>query len=415
VRIAVLGAGLAGVTTAWCLAKDGHEVTLVEKASRIADGASGANGGIVSASRAFPWPSPQMLKTFMKALVRNDQAVRVYPMRWDPEFWAWGLRFLRNCDAASYARLLERKVRYVRYSQEQLGRIAAESGVAFHRKRGGVMYLYRTPEALAAGNRKVEPMKAFGFPFRVLDKAAAVCIDPGLANAPIAGAVFSESDESGDSAMFCRELVKACEAMGAKVLLGCEVKGIVAGGDRVTAIETSSVRIEADGAVVALGLIDPHLRRQLGADLPIYPVKGCSVTLPIENADLVPRHAGMDESKLVAYCPMGDRLRLTGGAEFSGYGREYRPADSARLTALAGELFPGATDPARAGARACLRPMTPESTPLFGAARYRNLWFNVGLGHMGWTMASGGARITADLVAGREPGLPLDGLRVRAA
>ncbi len=414
-RIAVLGAGLAGVTTAWCLAKDGHEVILIEKAPRIADAASGANGGIVSASRAFPWPSPQMLKTFLKALVRNDQAVRVYPMRWDPEFWAWGLRFLGNCHAASYARLLERKVRYVRYSQEQLGRIADESGVAFHRKQGGVMYLYRTPEALAAGIRKVEPMKALGFSFRVLDKAAAVAIDPGLANAPIAGAVFSTSDESGDSAMFCRELAAACEGLGAKVLLDCEVKGLVFGGGRVTGVETTSGRIQADGAVAALGLIDPHLRRQLGADLPIYPVKGCSVTLPIANADLGPRHAGMDESKLVAYCPMGDRLRLTGGAEFSGYGRDYRPADSARLVALAGELFPGATDLARAEARACLRPMTPESTPLFGTARYPNLWFNVGLGHMGWTMASGGARITADLVAGRKTGVPLDGLQVRSA
>lgn len=414
-RIAVLGAGLAGVTTAWCLAKDGHEVTLVEKASQVADAASGANGGIVSASRAFPWPSPQMLKTFLRALFRNDQAVRVYPMRFDPEFWAWGLRFLGNCDAASYARLLERKVRYVRYSQEQLGRIAAESGVSFHRKQGGVMYLYRSAEALAAGVRKVEPMKALGFPFRVLDKAEAVRIDPGLANSPVAGAVFSESDESGDSAMFCRELAKACQGLGAQVRLDCEVLGIGAEGDRVTAIGTSSGRIEVDGAVVALGLIDPHLRRRLGADLPIYPVKGCSVTLPIAKAALGPRHAGMDESKLVAYCPMGERLRLTGGAEFSGYGREYRPADSARLVALAEELFPGATDPARAEARACLRPMTPESTPLFGTARYRNLWFNVGLGHMGWTMASGGARITADLVANRPPQIPLEGLLVRAA
>ncbi len=414
-RIAVLGAGLAGVTTAWCLAKDGHEVILLEKSARIADEASGANGGIVSASRAFPWPSPQMLKTFLKALVRNDQAVRVYPMRWDPEFWAWGLRFLACCGAVSYAQLLERKVRYVRYSQEQLGRIAEESGVAFHRKQGGVMYLYRTPEALTAGIRKVAPMKDFGFPFRVLDKAEAVSIDPGLAKAPIAGAVFSESDESGDSAMFCRELAKRCEGLGAKIVLDCEVDGIATEGDRVTAIETATGRIAVDGAVAALGVIDSRLKRRLGADLPIYPVKGCSVTLPIANASLAPRHAGMDESKLVAYCPMGDRLRLTGGAEFSGYGRVCRPEDSARLIALAEELFPGATDPTGAQARACLRPMTPQSTPLFGTARYRNLWFNVGLGHMGWTMASGGARITADLVAGRATGVPLDGMLVRAA
>lgn len=411
----MLGAGLAGITTAWCLARDGHEVVVIEKAARIADEASGANGGIVSASRAFPWPSPQMLRTFLKALVRNDQSIRVYPLRWDPEFWAWGVRFLQCCGPARYAELLERKVRFVRYSQEQLGRIAAQSGVAFHRRQGGVMYLYRTAQALEAGIRKVAPMKAFGFAFRVLDAKEAVRVDPGLANAPIAGAVFSESDESGDSAMFCRELAEACRKLGATISLGCEVTGIDTGGDRLTGIETALGTVAVDGAVAAMGIVDPRLRRRLGADLPIYPVKGCSVTIPVARPDLMPRHAGMDESKLAAYCPMGDRLRLTGGAEFSGYGRELRPEDSARLVDLARELFPGATDLASAQSRACLRPMTPQSTPLFGTGRYRNLWFNMGLGHMGWTMASGGARITADLVAGREPALPLDGLRVKPA
>lgn len=414
-RIAILGAGLAGITTAWCLANDGHEVSVLERSTRIADEASGANGGIVSASRAFPWPSPQMLKTFLKALVRNDQAVRVFLARWDPEFWAWGLRFLACCSAQRYAELLERKVRYVRYSQEQLGRIAAESGVSFNRRQGGVMYLYRTPEALAAGVRKVAPMKEFGFPFRVLDAAGARCIDPGLANAPIAGAVFSESDESGDSAMFCRELAKACEAMGVKISLACEVKGIATENGRVTGIETSTGRVAVDGAVVALGVINPYLKRQLGADLPIYPVKGYSVTIPVADPQAAPHYAGMDESKLVAYCPMGDRLRLTGGAEFAGYGTSHRPQDSRRLVDLAEELFPGAVDPSRAEARACRRPMTPQSTPLFGTGRYPNLWFNVGLGHMGWTMASGGARITADLIAGRPTGVPLDSLRIAPA
>ncbi len=414
-RIAVLGAGLAGVTTAWCLSRDGHEVLLLEKSARIADAASGANGGIVSASRAFPWPSPQMLKTFLKALVRNDQSVRVYPMRWDPEFWSWGLAFLACCNAASYAQLLARKVRYVRYSQAQLGRIAEESGVSFHRKQGGVMYLYRTQEALEAGVRKMAPMKAFGFPFRVLDGRQAAQIDPGLSRAPIAGAVFSETDESGDSAMFCRELAKVCESRGTEVMLNCEVKGIAVQGDRVTHVETSTGRLAVDGAVAALGIIDPHLRKSLGAELPIYPVKGCSVTLPIVEPQRAPRHAGMDESKLAAYCPMGDRLRLTGGAEFAGYGRAHRAEDAQRLVRLAEELFPGAIDGTRVEARACLRPMTPQSTPLFGTGRYRNLWFNVGLGHMGWTMASGAAAITADLIAGRPSAIPLDGLLVRRA
>lgn len=413
-RVAVLGAGLAGITTAWCLMQDGHEVTLVERNPAIAEEASGANGGIVSASRAFPWANPQMLKTFLRALTRNDQAVRVYLARWDPAFWAWGLRFLDCCRASRYDELLARKVRFVRYAQAQLSEIADRSGVEFHRGRG-VMYVYRSAQALDAGVKKIEPMQDFGFASRVLDAAEARRIDPGLARAPIVGAVYCDTDESGEAAMFCRGLLAQMQARGLKVETGCAVQGLDAQGDRVVAVQTSTRRIEAEAFVCAMGVIERPLLRAFGAELPIYPVRGHSTTLPIVNLDAAPRLAGMDDAKLAAWCPMGGRLRLTGGAEFAGWGRDVDPAGFARLHALAEELFPGATDAGGAVDRVCRRPMTPQSTPLFGRARHRNLWFNVGLGHMGWTMASGGAQITADLIAGRETAIPLDGLRIRPA
>ncbi len=413
-RVAVLGAGLAGITTAWCLAQDGHEVVLIERNSTVAGEASGANGGIVSASRAFPWANPHMLKTFLRALTRNDQAVRVYLARWDPAFWAWGLRFLDCCRASRYDELLARKVRFVRYAQAQLASIADQSGVEFHRGRG-VMYVYRSAQALEAGVKKIEPMRALGFESQVLNAEEARRIDPGLARAPIAGAVYCETDESGDSAMFCRGLADLLQKRGATLRLGCEIRGLAIEGDRVVAVETSAGRIEADAFVCALGVIDPALLRQLGADLPVYPVRGHSTTLPVVNREAAPRLAGMDDAKLVAWCPMGDRLRLTGGAEFAGWGRDIDSSGFSRLHALAEELFPGATDASRAVSQVCRRPMTPQSTPLFGTGRHRNLWFNAGLGHMGWTMASGGARITADLIAGREPAIPLDGLQIKPA
>lgn len=413
-RIAILGAGLAGITTAWCLAADGHDVTLIERNTEVAGEASGANGGIVSASRAFPWANPQMMKTFLRALLNNEQAVRVHLARWDPAFWVWGRAFLSCCSAARYAELLQRKVRFVRYAQAQLTEIAGASGVQFHRGRGA-LYVYRTREALEAGVQKMEPMRAFGFAWRAVDAAEARRIDPGLARAPIAGAVFSESDESGDSALFCRGLTQALGLGAAQLRLGCEVRGLELNGDRVSAVRTSQGRIEADAFVCALGVIDAHLLKQFGAHLPIYPVRGASTTLPIVNQDAAPRLAGMDESKLAAWCPMGERLRLTGGAEFAGWGRTMDPAGFRRLHSLAEEFFPGATDVSKAETHVCRRPMTPQSTPLFGTARYRNLWFNVGLGHMGWTMASGGARITADLIAGRPTGIPLEGLMVSGA
>lgn len=410
----MLGAGLAGITTAWCLSQDGHEVTLLERNAGVADEASGANGGIVTASRGFPWANPQMLKTFLRALTRNDQAVRVFLARWDPEFWAWGLRFLYCCRASRYAGQLQTKVRFLRYAHEQLARIADESGVEFHRGRG-VMYVYRSAQTLEAGVRKIEPMQALGFVSRVLDANEARKIDPGLARAPIAGAVYCETDESGDAAMLCRGLVALLEKRGLKLRTGCEVQGLDVDGDRVRAVETTAGRFEAEGFVCAMGVIERPLCRAFGADLPIYPVRGHSVTLPIVKPAAAPRLAGMDDAKLAAWCPMGDRLRLTGGAEFAGWGRDVDPSGFARLHALAEELFPGATDAGAAVNRVCRRPMTPQSTPLFGTARHRNLWFNVGLGHMGWTMASGGARITADLIAGRKPAIPLEGLLVGAA
>ena len=426
-RIAVLGAGLAGLTTAWCLMRDGHEVTLIERNREVAGEASGANGGIISASRAFPWANPQMLKTFMRALTSNDQAVRVRVARWDPAFWSWGMRFVGFCSATRHAELLERKVRFVRYAQAQFGEITAQSGVVFDRRRG-VMYLYRDAAGLEAGDKKMEPMRKFGFAIRTVDTAEARRIDPGLAQAPIAGAVYSESDESGDSGQFCRSLAEDMQKRGAQLHLGCEVRGLRTEGDRLTGVEVSGLEgasdkgagekgtseIKADAFVCALGIIDPALSKTLGADLPIYPVRGFSATLPIVNPAAAPRVAGMDESKLAAYCPMGNNLRLTGGAEFAGWGREAQPEDFKRLHRLAEELFPGATDASSGRSFVCRRPMTPQSTPLLGKGRYANLWFNVGLGHMGWTMSFGSARITADLIAGREAGIPLEGLLIKA-
>lgn len=420
-RVVVLGAGLAGTTTAWRLLADGHEVTLVDRASRVADASSDTNGGIVSASRAFPWASPQMHTTFLRALVRNDQAVRVFLARWDPAFWAWGLQFLAACRPERYAQILERKVRFVRYAQESLAALARESCIEYHRKQGGALYLYRTQAALEAGDRKVEPMRKLGFTFNVLDTAALVRLDPAFAASAgrIAGAVHSVSDESGESGHFCRELVQLARGRGLQVRLGTTVLGLETDGDKVVAVRTTGRRIEADAFVCALGVIDPALKAQLGAKLPLYPVKGYSATMPVRAGAAMPEHAGIDETKLVAWCPMGDRLRLTGGAEFAGWGMDSRPSDYARLFDLAEDLFPGLTDRSRAfsnaSMRACQRPMTPESTPLFGTGRYANLWFNVGLGHMGWTMAAGAARITADLVAGRQPETDLDGMRVQPA
>jgi D-amino-acid dehydrogenase len=412
VKVAVLGAGLAGVTTAWELARDGHEVVVLDREPEVASGASFANGGIVAASRPYPWPSPKMAAAFLRALRRNDQAVRI---RWqnDPQFWLWGLQFLASCRSARYERIFEAKRRLVRYSQERLHGLVQETGIEYGRLANGVLYVYRREQELEQGWKRSAAMRGLGCTIQRLAAAEVAEREPGISRDAIAGALYAPGDEAGDSARFCRELAERCRAKGVIFYLGCELLGTSIVDQTMTEAITSKGRIRADAYVFALGAFDPKLREHLGTPPPIYPVKGFSATLPIARAEAAPRHAGMDESRLVAWCPMGDRLRVTGGAEFAGYARSHAPGDFERLYEAIDELFPGATDRARAHTWTCMRPMTPESTPRFGTGRFANLYFNAGQGHMGWAMAAGSARIVADLVSGRRPGIELEGLRVR--
>lgn len=411
-KVAVLGAGLAGVTTAWELARDGHQVVVIDREPQVAAGASFANGGIVAASRPYPWPSPKMAGTFLRALRRNDQAIRI---RWqnDPQFWLWGLQFLGACRSRRYREIFEAKRRLVSYSQRRLQALVRETGIEYGRLANGVLYVYRSEKELEQGWTRSAAMRAHGCAIERLEARQVAAREPGINATALAGALYAPGDEAGDSARFCRELAERCRAKGVHFYLDCELLGTSIVDQTVTEAITSKGRIRADAYVFALGAYEPALREHLGTPPPVYPVKGFSATLPIVKPEAAPRHAGMDESRLIAYCPMGDRLRVTGGAEFAGYARSHAPEDFTRLYQAIEELFPGATDRARAHTWACLRPMTPESTPRFGTGLYANLYFNAGQGHMGWAMAAGSARIVADLVSGRRPEIDLDGLRVR--
>lgn len=408
-----MGAGLAGVTTAWKLARDGHQVTVIDREPQVAAAASFANGGIVASSRPFPWPGPHMLPTIAKALAGMDAAIRIR-MQLDPHFWMWGLRFLACCSAKRFREILGHKARLVHYSQRKLAELVAETGVEYKRLTNGVLYLYRSQAALDQGSARAESMRALGVAVERLDAATVTKLEPGIDSHRIAGALYAPDDEAGDSALFCRELAQRCERAGVVFRLAAEILGVDTLDVSVKSVVTRAGRIVADAFVCALGVIEPGMREQLGASLPIYPVKGYSATIGVANAAAMPRRAGADETKRIAYCPLGDRIRITGGADFAGYSKSHRPEDFEQLHRAFEELFPGVADKSAMRTWACQRPMTPESTPRFGTGRYNNLWFNVGQGHMGWAMAAGSAQIVADLVAGRKPEISLEGLRIRA-
>lgn len=408
-----MGAGLAGVTTAWKLARDGHQVTVIDREPQVAAAASFANGGIVASSRPFPWPGPHMLPVLARAMAGMDAAVRIR-MQLDPHFWLWGLQFLACCTARRFREILGHKARLVHYSQHKLSDLVAQTGVEYKRLTNGVLYVYRSQAALEQASVRADLVRSLGVAVDTLDAAAVAKLEPGIDSHRIAGALYAPGDEAGDSALFCRELAQRCERAGVVFRMNTEILGIETLDASMKSVVTSAGPITGDAFVCALGVIEPRLRKQLGASLPIYPVKGYSATLGVANAAAMPRRAGADESKRIAYCPLGDQIRITGGVDFVGYSRDHRPEDFAQLCQSFEELFPQAAEGSTMRTWACQRPMTPESTPRFGTGRFENLWFNVGQGHMGWAMAAGSAQIVADLVSGRKPEISLEGLRMHA-
>ena len=410
-RVLVLGGGVVGVTTAYQLQRDGHDVVLVERLPDVARDTSFGNAGMIAPGHSFVWSSPRAPWTLLKSLVLRDQALRFKPSA-DPRLWRWSLQFLMQCTAAKARANTLRKHQIAVYSQGLLQQTLADAQIAYDRNTNGILYFYRDPAALAAGIEHMRILADDGQCIEVLDRAQIVARDPSLADAAekLAGGIFCPTDETGDCAMFTRGLAEVCRARGVSLRTGVTVQAIEASGDTVTGVRTDQGVLTADAYVLALGCQSPFLARPLGVDLPIYPIKGYSLTIPIGNHCAPPAMAVLDEHNLVGISRFGERIRVTATAEFAGYDVTHRPADFAHMTRVVRELYPDGADYARAEMWAGLRPMTPDNLPIIGRKRHRNLWYNTGHGHIGWTMSHGSARLVADLIAGRPTEIPVEGL-----
>lgn len=409
--ILIIGAGVIGVTSAYFLAKSGYSVTVVDRQPVAANETSFANAGLIAPGHSYTWASPKAPGILFKSLFQDGQALRL-KLRPDLNMWAWGLKFLQNCTAEKTKLNTARKVRLCRYSQEVLQDLLAAEDIDIARQSGGLLYVYREKEAFIAGQNTMQILVDNGLDILPIDKDEVIRIEPAFQHSltDFAGALYCPSDESGDANLFTRSLAKRCEEMGVNFLYKHDVKRILAQGEEIVGVETSHGVLTADKYVLSAGSYSPLLAKPLGYRLPVYPVKGYSITFPIEEGHVPPAKGGVDENNLVAWARFNDRFRLTATAEFAGYDYSHRPEDFKHMFNVAQELFPEAANYNEPQFWTGCRPMTPEGTPIISATKHNNLYVNTGHGHMGWTMSCGSAKLLASLINKTEPEISLDGM-----
>ncbi|AMY68431.1 D-amino acid dehydrogenase small subunit [Frigidibacter mobilis] len=401
-KVVVLGAGVIGVTSAWELAKAGHEVVVIDRQPAPALETSFANAGEVSPGYSAPWAAPGIPAKALKWMFMKHAPLIVQP-RPDLAKLGWLAQMLGNCTSAAYKVNKGRMVRLAEYSRDCLIALRAETGIDYDQRMQGTLQVFRSQKQVDAAAKDIAVLQADGVPFEVLDRAGCLAAEPGLAGAAerIAGGLRLPGDETGDCFKFTGALAALAEAQGVSFRYGVEITRLTVSGGRIASVETSAGTVTADAFVVALGPHAPRLLAPLGIRLPVYPVKGYSITLPIIDADRAPVSTVMDETYKVAITRLGDRIRVGGLAEIAGFDLSLPPARRATLEKSVGEMFTGAGDAAQATFWCGLRPMTPDGTPVVGRTELANLYLNTGHGTLGWTMAAGSARVLADTVSGR--------------
>src|SRR5690349_3703364 len=346
-KVAVIGAGVVGVTTAYYLAKSGDEVTVVEKEGEAATLASGGNAGLIAPGHSFAWASPSAPAELLRSLTVEDTALRVNPIK-APGMAVWGLKFLRECNAERATKNTLVKLRLAQYSQRMLDEIAAVEHIAYDDIHEGLLYLYRDPKRFEAGIKKMKLVQEHGQKQDVLDADGVVEAEPYFAPVKdrIAGAIYGVTDSSGDSVKFTRGVQAVCARMGVKFVFGRGVTKLSAAGGKVASAQLDGGEaLSADVFVLSAGVHSPKIARSAGVSLPIAPAKGYSSTFPIKGDGAMKMRIGcVDEELLVAWCRIGDRLRVTSSAEFTGYETTYTEHDLRLIRKLTHDLLPDAAD-----------------------------------------------------------------------
>ena len=412
-KVLVLGGGVIGVASAYYLARAGHEVEVVDRQSGPALETSFGNAGEVSPGYSAPWAGPGVPIKAIKWMLMQHSPLVIWPM-FDPAMWRWGLQMLANCTEKAYALNKSRMVPLAEYSRDCLKALRAETGIAYDDRAQGTLQLFRTQQQLDGIAGDVAVLKQYGVPFEVLDRAGFCKVEPALRHTQdkFVGALRLPGDETGDCFKFSNRLAEMAAALGVRFRWNTRIQGLQVGGGAVTGVHTDAGLLQADRVVVALGSHSPLLLAPVGLRIPVYPVKGYSITVPITDAAHAPESTIMDETHKVAVTRLGDRIRVGGTAELAGYSLNLREARRGTLNHVVTDLFPKAGDVSKATFWCGLRPMTPDGTPLVGTTPINNLLLATGHGTLGWTMAAGTGRVIADIVSGKQTDIDISGLNM---
>lgn len=410
-NIVILGSGVIGTTSAYYLAREGHEVTVIDRQQGAGLETSFANAGEVSPGYSAPWAAPEVPLKAIKWLAMRHSPLVIRPGQ-DPAMWRWMFQMLRNCTKERYEINKERMVRLAEYSRDCLIQLRAATGIRYDERTQGTMQLFRTNKQLDAAAKDISVLEECGVNYELLDPEGCIRVEPALEHVRdrFVGALRLPGDETGDCFKFTQRLAELARDMGVKFNYGVTIEDIASHGRRITGVKTSAGEFKADAFVLALGSYSSVMARKLGIHIPVYPVKGYSITIPISEAAFAPESTVMDETYKVAITRLGDRIRVGGMAEIAGYDLSLHTRRRETLEHSVVSLFPKGGDVSKAEFWCGLRPMTPDGTPVVGPTPYSNLFLNTGHGTLGWTMACGSGRLLSDLVSGKRPEINTDGL-----
>ncbi|MCS5592029.1 MAG: D-amino acid dehydrogenase [Gammaproteobacteria bacterium] len=412
-KVLILGGGVIGTTSAYFLAKQGHDVTVIERQAGVALETSHANAGQISYAYSSPWAAPDIPLKALKWLLSKHSPLVINP-KMNAETLKFAYRMLKNCNHKSYHTNKSRMLRISNYAKDCLSEIERDTDIQYEQRKKGFLQILRTDKQVVGTQKDIAVLEQFGTKYKVLDVDGCLAAEPGLKHVKhnISGGLQFEGDATGNCFKFTNELQKKCLELGVSFEFNVTVDLLKLDNGKVTAVKTNKGDLSADKFVVALGSYSAQLLRPVGIDIPVYPVKGYSITVPVLNDEDAPQSTVMDETYKVAITRLGNNIRAAGTAELTGYNLSLREKSRATVRHSVQSLFPHAADMSDDQFWTGLRPMTPDGTPVIGKTPISNLFLNTGHGTLGWTMSAGSGKLIADIVSGNETAISLDGLEM---